>query len=71
MRDAQLLRPGAARSVIADVLEIRLALTLIRLGARMQLLEAETALSRDRLVKLYKEVKGVLPPKGILPCSAD
>jgi flagellar transcriptional activator FlhC len=61
----------ARKSVLADVLDIRLAETLIRLGARMQLLEAETMLSRDRLVKLYKEVKGVPPPKGMLPCSAD
>ena len=37
----------------------------------MQLLESETALSRDRLVKLYKELRGVSPPKGMLPFSTD
>jgi flagellar transcriptional activator FlhC len=61
----------ARKSVLADVLDIQLAQTLIRLGARMQLLEAETMLSRDRLVKLYQEVKGAPPPKGMLPCSPD
>jgi flagellar transcriptional activator FlhC len=71
VQQAHVLRPDARKSVIAEVLEIRLAETLIRLGARMQVLEAETMLSRDRLAKLYKEVKGVMPPKGMLPCSAD
>ncbi|WP_232316540.1 FlhC family transcriptional regulator [Candidatus Burkholderia verschuerenii] len=51
--------------------EIALAEHLIRLGARLQLLEAETHLSRDRLIKLYKEVKGVSPPRGMLPFSPD
>jgi flagellar transcriptional activator FlhC len=64
-------RAQTARSVIAEVREITLAEELIRLGARLQLLEAETSLSRDRLVKLYKEVKGVSPPKGMLPYSPD
>jgi flagellar transcriptional activator FlhC len=71
LRPAKARAPLANRSVIAEVREIRLAAELIRLGARLQLLEAETALSRDRLVKLYKEVRGVSPPKGMLPFSAD
>lgn len=37
----------------------------------MQLLEAQTTLSRERLIKLYKELKGVSPPKGMLPFSTD
>ncbi len=61
----------ATRSVVLEVKEITLAIELIELGARLQLLEAETSLSRDRLVRLYKEVKGVSPPKGMLPFSAD
>jgi flagellar transcriptional activator FlhC len=28
-------------------------------------------LSRDRLIKLYKEIRGVSPPKGLLPFSTD
>ena len=59
------------KSVVTEALEIQLAAELIRLGARLQLLEAETNLSRERLLKLYKEVKGVSPPKGMLPFSTD
>ncbi len=48
-----------------------MAVELIELGARLQLLEAETKLSRERLIKLYKEVRGESPPKGLLPFSTD
>jgi flagellar transcriptional activator FlhC len=61
----------ATKSVVTEVREITLAIELIELGARLQLLEAETSLSRDRLIKLYKELKGVSPPKGMLPFSTD
>jgi len=61
----------ASKSVVIEVKEITLAIELIELGARLQLLEAETSLSRDRLIKLYKELKGVSPPKGMLPFSTD
>jgi len=59
------------KSVISEARDIRLAVELIELGARLQMLEAETKLSRERLLKLYKEVKGVSPPKGMLPFSTD
>jgi flagellar transcriptional activator FlhC len=59
------------KSVITEVQEIQLAIELIHLGARLQLLESETSLSRERLLKLYKELKGVSPPKGMLPFSTD
>ena len=61
----------ATKSVVQEVKEIALAIELIELGARLQLLEAETSLSRDRLIRLYKEVKGESPPKGMLPFSTD
>jgi flagellar transcriptional activator FlhC len=61
----------AGKSVIAEVLEIRLAEELIRLGARLQLLEAETSLSRERIVRLYREVTGAAAPKGMVSSSAD
>lgn len=61
--------PG--KSVIQEAQDIALAIDLIHLGARLQFLEAETSLSRDRLIKLYKELKGVSPPKGLLPFSTD
>lgn len=59
------------KSVVTEAQEIQLAIELIRLGARLQLLESETSLSRERLLKLYKELKGVSPPKGMLPFSTD
>ena len=59
------------KSVVAEARDIRLAIELIELGARLQMLEAETNLSRERLLKLYKEVKGESPPKGMLPFSTD
>jgi flagellar transcriptional activator FlhC len=59
------------KSILDESKDIQLAIELIQLGARLQLLESETALSRDRLVKLYKELRGVSPPKGMLPFSTD
>ena len=59
------------KSVITEAHEIQLAIELVNLGARLQLLESETSLSRERLLKLYKELKGVSPPKGMLPFSTD
>ena len=61
----------ASKSVILEAQEIQLAIDLINLGARLQFLEAQTGLSRDRLIKLYKEIKGISPPKGLLPFSTD
>lgn len=59
------------KSVVSEAQQIQLAVELINLGARLQVLEAETTLSRERLLRLYKEVKGVSPPKGMLPFSTD
>ncbi len=59
------------KSVITEAEEIRLATELVNLGARLQLLETETQLSRERLLKLYKEIRSESPPKGMLPFSAD
>jgi len=61
----------ANKSLVSEARDIRLAIDLINLGARLQLLEMETSLSRERLLKLYKELKGVSPPKGMLPFSTD
>lgn len=59
------------KSVITEAYQIQIAVGLIELGARLQLLQEETALSRERLLKLYKEVKGISPSKGMLPYSTD
>lgn len=60
-----------ARSIVSEGRQIRLASELVRMGARLQLLEAEIGLSREKLLRLYKEVKGASPPKGMLPFSTD
>ena len=59
------------KSVVTDADEVQLAAELARAGARLQVLETETSLSRERLLRLYKEVRGVSPPKGMLPFSTD
>ncbi len=59
------------KTVLGDARQIALASDLIRLGARLQVLESETTLSRERLLKLYKEIVGKSPPKGMLPFSTD
>jgi flagellar transcriptional activator FlhC len=59
------------KSVISEARQIDLAVELVRLGARLPVLEAETSLSRERLLKLYKEIVGKSPPKGMLPYSTD
>ncbi len=59
------------KSVVTEAHQIRIAVDLIELGARLQLLQEETALSRERLLKLYKEIKGISPSKGMLPYSTD
>jgi flagellar transcriptional activator FlhC len=59
------------KSVAQEAQEILLATDMIQLGARLQVLQAETSLSYDRLARLYREVKGCSPPKGMLPFSVD
>jgi flagellar transcriptional activator FlhC len=59
------------RSVVDDAREVARARELIELDARLQVLESETALSRERLLRLYKELKRRSPPKGMLPFSTD
>ena len=59
------------KSVVSDAEQVQLGAELARLGARLQVLETETNLSRERLLRLYKEVVGQSPPKGMLPFSTD
>lgn len=59
------------KSVVDDAREVARARELIELDARLQVLEAETDLSRERLLRLYKELRGCSPPKGMLPFSTD
>lgn len=59
------------KSVLRESQQIERAVSLIRLGARLQVLESETDLSYERLLRLYKEVAGRSPSKGQLPFSTD
>ncbi|WP_227118870.1 flagellar transcriptional regulator FlhC [Erwinia amylovora] len=59
------------KSLLNEINEVNIAMELINLGARMQVLESETSISRRRLLRLYKELRGCPPPKGMLPFSED
>ncbi len=59
------------KSILSEARQIERAVTLIHLGARLQVLESETDLSYERLLRLYKEVSGRSPSKGQLPFSTD
>ncbi|WP_407084591.1 flagellar transcriptional regulator FlhC [Pluralibacter gergoviae] len=59
------------KSILQEVREVQIAMDLINFGARMQMLESTTNLSRRRLLRLYKELRGCPPPKGMLPFSED
>jgi len=61
----------AIKSVLNDAAQVALARALIEQDARLQVLESETTLSRDRLIRLYKEIKHKSPPKGMLPFSTE
>lgn len=61
----------ATKTVVGEAQQVKIAIELIEMGARLQLLQEETSLSRERLLRLYKEVKGESPSKGMLPYSTD
>lgn len=60
-----------AKSVLDDSRQVNRAIDLIQLGARLQVLQSETELSYERLLRLYKEVAGRSPSKGQLPFSGS
>ena len=62
---------ATGKSVLNESRQIERAVELIKLGARLQVLESETDLSYERLLRLYKEVAGKSPSKGQLPFSTD
>jgi len=59
------------KSIVNESRQIERAIALIQMGARLQVLESETSLSYERLLRLYKEVAGKSPSKGQLPFSTD
>lgn len=60
-----------AKSLLTENRQLGRAVQLIELGARMAVLESETDLSHERLLRLYREVTGQSPSKGQLPYSTD
>lgn len=62
---------STTKSVLNDSKQVERAVALIKLGARLQVLESETNLSYERLLRLYKEVAGRSPSKGQLPFSTE
>ena len=61
----------SSKSLLNDNMQLGRAVQLIELGARMAVLESETGLSHERLLRLYREVTGQSPSKGQLPYSTD
>jgi len=61
----------SSKPIISELKNINIAIELLELGARTQVLEAVTQLTKSRASKLYREVTGESPPKGQLPFSAD
>lgn len=61
----------ATKTVVGEAQQIKIAINLIEMGARLQLMQEETSLSRERLLRLYKEIKHESPSKGMLPYSTD
>lgn len=59
------------KSLLNEMTQVQLAIDLMEMGARLQVVESETDISRPKLIKLYKEVVGSSPPKGLLPFSTD
>lgn len=59
------------KSVSGEAREVGHAIELIKLGARLQVLESEIGLPRERLLRLYKEVTGTSPAGGMLPFSTE
>lgn len=61
----------AAESAADQISRLSLAINLARVGARPQLITAETGLSKDKARKIYREVTGKNPPTGQSPYSPD
>ena len=61
----------AIKTVVGEARQVKAAVDLIEMGARLQLLQEEIPLSRERLLRLYKEIKGESPSRGMLPYSTD
>lgn len=54
-----------------ELQDTQLAVELISLGTRRQLLEHTVRLSQGKITRQYRELTGFSPLKGMLPFSAD
>jgi flagellar transcriptional activator FlhC len=60
------------RRLLDEHRDLQKAIELISLGARLQVVESEIPdISRPKLIRLYKDLQGQSPPKGLLPFSTD
>lgn len=58
------------KSVLQYNEDLQLAIEFVNHGARLQMFD-DIDISRERLIKLYKEIKNESPSKGMLPFSTD
>lgn len=59
------------KSIVQETCDIQPAMELITLGARLQMLESETQLSRGQLIELYEELCGGPSSRRMLPFSIN
>ena len=64
-------RKCTGTAVMAQHTHMLQAIALIELGARLQVVQTEVPLSREKLGRLYFEIRGEHAPKGMLPFSMD
>ena len=58
-------------SILKEIRDLQLSVDLMKLGARIQMIESLVNISYLRLCRLYNEVCGKSPPKGMFPYSPD
>lgn len=65
-------QPRLKSSIIEDIQKIEIARAMVKFGARLQIIVLETGLGRDRLSRLYREIRGSHAlSKGLLPFAEE
>ncbi|MHD0644022.1 FlhC family transcriptional regulator [Pseudomonas aeruginosa] len=59
------------QSYVDEMYRVQLAIQLIKLGGRIQIIQSATKLKPQVLNRLFKEITGVSPQKGLLPYSTE
>lgn len=65
------MRLANQTDLLNEMEQIRIATDLIELGARLQVVDKETSLGRGQLSHLYRKIRGVSAPRGMLPYSVE